>query len=355
MVLVIAVQQPFVVLAVLVMVVRPIFLLAREFLFYRYQKDNPHKRIFIDAKLSTVVITGERKNIGIDNKPKIRVKVYPANNFNDYSKENTISLNESSMLDSKNLPIPLVDAYNWKICKKIHSKSNVVRLGEIDDYIIRRGEINQTIYRKYITDNPKMTKLLKGVEVGRYRINEKLSQGYREWFDEKTFLDEKSKKDIVEQKRIATQRITGVDERLRIVATIIDPKVYFADSTNSISIIPSSKYSLEYLLGLINSSLFQWRFKLTSTNNNVGTNELNSMPFRKISFSDKLEVSVYKDIVSKVKHLIVLNYKISETNIPQEKEVISRKVEAIDRKINRLVYNLYYLTEDKIKIVESET
>ena len=47
-----------------------------------------------------------------------------------------------------------------------------------------------------------------------------------------------------------------------------------------------SEYRLEYLLGLLNSKMYQWRFKLTSTNNNVGTNELESMPFRTIDFDD---------------------------------------------------------------------
>ena len=50
--------------------------------------------------------------------------------------------------------------------------------------------------------------------------------------------------------------------------------------------------------GLINKSvnffqgdtLFQWRFKLTSTNNNVGTNELEAMPFKVIVFKNKTEV-----------------------------------------------------------------
>ncbi len=42
------------------------------------------------------------------------------------------------------------------------------------------------------------------------------------------------------------------------------------------------------LLALLNSTLFQWRFKLTSTNNNVAKNELDSMPFKTIDLSDSI-------------------------------------------------------------------
>jgi len=335
----------------------------RKFMLFSYnnlladcfpQKDNPHKRVFFDAKLSTVVISGERVENREYNNPKIQVKIYPANSFKDSYRESNIFLNESLLLDPKNIPIPLVDEKEWVLCKKIHSLKGVVRLGEINDFTVNRGEINQTIYRKYIKNNSEIARLLKGVEVGRYRLNEKLSQGCREWFDENLFLKENLKKSIVKHRRIATQRITGVDERLRIVATIVEPVTYFADSTNSIIIVLDSKYCLKYLLGLLNSALFQWRFKITSTNNNVGTNELNSMPFRQINFPNPTEKAQHDQIVNLVNQMLDLHKQLAEANLPQEKAVLSRQIEATDRQIDRLVYQLYDLTEEEIKIVEGE-
>jgi len=37
---------------------------------------------------------------------------------------------------------------------------------------------------------------------------------------------------------------------------------------------------------------------------------------------------------------------------PQEKEMLKREIESTDKAIDRLVYELYGLTEDEIKIVE---
>ena len=38
---------------------------------------------------------------------------------------------------------------------------------------------------------------------------------------------------------------------------------------------------------------------------------------------------------------------------PQEQEMVKREIESTDGRIDRLVYELYGLTEDEVKIVES--
>ncbi len=39
---------------------------------------------------------------------------------------------------------------------------------------------------------------------------------------------------------------------------------------------------------------------------------------------------------------------------PQEQEMVKREIESTDKAIDKLVYELYGLTEDEIKIVEGE-
>ena len=246
----------------------------------------------------------------------------------------------------------MVDARNWAVCKKVHLAQRVQRLEDVQDFDVSRGEINQTIYRTYITNDASKARLLKGVEVGRYRLNESLSQGEREWFDEKRFLAKHSERPVVRIRRIATQRITGVDERLRVVATNIEPPAYFADSTNSIVLEEGSSYKIEYLLALLNSALFQWRFKLTSTNNNVATNELDSMPFRAIDFSDPYDVAQHDRMVRLADWMLTLHEQLTEAKIEQERTIIQHQIDATDRQKDRLVYELYGLTDEEIAIVE---
>jgi hypothetical protein len=308
--------------------------------------------VFKDAKLSTVVFTATKTTASNEANAGLMVCVYPWNSFNDAPRKCSLRMKDVALLDPVNLPIPLVDEDQWRTCLKIHKAKHVRHLGKVQIYKTNRGEINQTIYRDYITEDGKMARLLKGVEISRFGLRDRLKQGYREWIDEKKFLAENGPKPIVYSCRIAIQRITGVDEKLRIVASLVKPKMYFADSTNSIVKTDDSPYRLEYLLGLLNSQLFQWRFKLTSTNNNVGTNEIAAMPFPTIDFSNPADKSRHDKMVSLVDRMLDLHKKLPEAKTPHDKESLQRQISATDREIDRLVYDLYGLTEEEIKIVE---
>jgi Alw26I/Eco31I/Esp3I family type II restriction m6 adenine DNA methyltransferase len=317
------------------------------------QKDNANRRVFKNAKLSTVVVTCT--NSGMVARPAsdvdIRVRTYPWNLFTDPHKESRFKLVDALLLDPENCPIPLVDQKTLEVCLKVQKTKNVVPLGKVPDYEVNRGEINQTIFRGYIDDNPAHKRLVKGVEIGMYRENKKLSQGKREWFDESKYLKKYEPRAIIERRRIATQRITGVDEKLRIVATIIDPPAYFADSTNSITANGGDR-SLEYLLGLLNSTLFQWRFKLTSTNNNVGTNELNAMPFRLISNEGADETKLRDRLLTLVDRILRIHRQKKSKN-PHDDVRFKRSVKAIRAEIDSIVYRLYDLTEPDVEVIQN--
>jgi hypothetical protein len=176
------------------------------------QKDNPNRRVFKNAKLSTLVLTCCRRKEVKPSAAKLEIRVFPWNSFDDACKTAAIKLSETKLIDKKNTPIPLVDAIDWNLCRKIHKQSNVMRLGDVPDFNVTRGEINQTVFREYITSDSRRSRLLKGVEVGQFVVHDKLSQGEREWFNEHEYLKSKPPRDLVAQRRIATQRITGVDE-----------------------------------------------------------------------------------------------------------------------------------------------
>ena len=308
------------------------------------QKDNAARRVFRDAKLSTAIITCMRHPVAKTESARIEVNVYPWDSFDDAPRTSNVAYRDAALLDPENLPIPLVNEEEWVLCRRVHRAAGVIRLGDESAFSITRGEINQTIYRKYITDDGRMARLLKGVEVRRFGLNVKLKQGRREWFDEKAFLkDFPDGRPVSRLQRIATQRITGVDERVRVVAALVEPTYYFADSTNSIVVRPGTKYRAEYLLGLLNSKLFQWRFRLTSTNNNVGTNELESLPFRQINFAIANQKTAHDRLVELVERLTDLLHKRRTTKGAEAIEQLERLIEGTDRLIDEHVLALYSL------------
>jgi type II restriction/modification system DNA methylase subunit YeeA len=53
--------------------------------------------------------------------------------------------------------------------------------------------------------------------------------------------------------------------------------------------------------------------------------------------------------------MLALHTQLQETRTPHDEIALKRQIEATDRQIDALVYELYGLTEDEIGIVEGST
>ncbi|MBA3353690.1 MAG: Eco57I restriction-modification methylase domain-containing protein, partial [Blastocatellia bacterium] len=104
------------------------------------QKDDPNRRIFQDAKLSTTIVACRRSSTTTQQSAQVQIHVYPGNSFGDPVRKNMVRLADAALLDPKNVPIPLVDEKNWSVCKKVHSAPHVERLGAVEAFSITRGE-----------------------------------------------------------------------------------------------------------------------------------------------------------------------------------------------------------------------
>jgi hypothetical protein len=317
------------------------------------QKDSPQRRVFLRAKLSTVVVTGKRSRKPRSDKNPVVTHVYPANDLTDSHIDNEVTIADCALLDPETYPVPLTNHEEWDLCRRLHRLANVSRLGELThSYVITRGEVNQTTYGSYI--HPTATGnvlLLKGVEVGPFGQYTKLTQGHREWLDEHSLLADHAGKSKPFGRRIATQRITGVDDRQRLVAMIVESGAWFADSTNSIATSPTAVLSLEYLAGLLNSDLFQWRFRLTSTNNNVGTNELEGLPVFVPNLSTPTQRSKYEAVVAATERITLVKVSAPSSQSPSAIEKHERRLAAAWGRLNAAVYDLYGLSEQEQHLV----
>ena len=57
-------------------------------------------------------------------------------------------------------------------------------------------------------------------------------------------------------------------------------------------------------------------------------------------------------MVDLVDRMLALHAKLASARTDHEKEVLQRQIDATDREIDTLVYELYDLTEQEIRIVE---
>ena len=71
-----------------------------------------------------------------------------------------------------------------------------------------------------------------------------------------------------------------------------------------------------------------------------------------INLDNSFEKARHDSVVSLVENMLDLHRRLAETKTGHEKTLLSRQIEATDRQIDALVYELYGLTEEEIAIVE---
>ncbi|WP_292384442.1 hypothetical protein [Methanoculleus sp. UBA430] len=64
------------------------------------------------------------------------------------------------------------------------------------------------------------------------------------------------------------------------------------------------------------------------------------------------DVAHHDQIVALVEKMLDLNKRLVAAKVSHEKEVLAGMIDATDRQIDRLVYELYGLTEEEIAVVE---
>jgi type I restriction-modification system DNA methylase subunit len=127
---------------------------------------------------------------------------------------------------------------------------------------------------------------------------------------------------------------------------------------NTVYVIHSTKadISLKYLLAILNSKLIGYftRKKYESTAMRGGFIELRTFEIKDIPIK-VIPQHKQQPFIELVDQMLSLNKELQKTRTEHDRQIIQRQIDATDRQIDRLVYELYGLTEDEIKIVEGES
>jgi type I restriction-modification system DNA methylase subunit len=116
-------------------------------------------------------------------------------------------------------------------------------------------------------------------------------------------------------------------------------------------------YDLKYVLGILNSKLYEKYADYQITSGAKLTirfsNEImNSLPIPKIDFNNAKEKQLYSDMIELVKVILDLNKKM-QTSSGSASEQIELQISKIDNEINNVVYKLYGITENERIIIEA--
>ncbi len=189
---------------------------------------------------------------------------------------------------------------------------------------------------------------LRGSDIGRYAINplEPRYIKYGPWLAEpRPAADFDAPIKIV-------MRQTGDS----LVATI-DLERYLC-LNNMHVLLPREVYpSPFYMLGVINSKLLNWYYHILNPEVGEALAEVKKtniarLPIRSVESSSSSDRPKHDKMVVLVERMLDMIKRLANTKMAEDLTRLQRQIDATDREIDRLVYDLYGLTEEEIAIVE---
>lgn len=172
-----------------------------------------------------------------------------------------------------NFEIPLIDKTGWSILSKISRHKKVKDISFIRN---RRGELDLTLYKPFITTKNTGWRLVRGNMISESGVIDKNG----EFVEIDGFLNKKSvdfKTHDYNKERLICQQISNVDMQKRLKFVFCDKTDILGNSCNYI--VSTRKQSdLKKLFFILNSELLNWRFKITSSNNHINNYELDELP-----------------------------------------------------------------------------
>lgn len=291
------------------------------------ERDSVKKRVFESVKMSVCIVlvnNAESHN------------AFQVNFWDDRYKSSgtltTFTDSDIRCIDKELLSIPRIPITSKPLVLKIKSLQNAFFV------TCNQGELNMTTHRPYFTQDNTMPKVFKGAAIQRYYTTDDMSQGIVEYVNEKKYMKDfpKSEKALHHTyERIAMQGMSGANDKIRLISTLIPSGFYLAHSCNYI--IPSNNYDLKWLLGILNSKLANWFFKCFSTNSNVNSYEIEAIPF---PLTPKAQ---QKPIIDLVDSILTAKKKNPTANTSEQ-----------EKEIDKRVYDLYGLTKPEINIIKGQ-
>jgi len=293
--------------------------------------------IFKDAYIDTLIINASNSEFG---KTHI-VKTYSYPKKEKISNINSISYQE----------ICQNDWMETEDCKFIFSPELIKMLSRFekpdfqklsDVCLMKRG----VLFDKKLLKDEKLNKnyhhYFEG-DIYRYSMNMKVEK----WVEFGEKMKEKPKEfDWFVGERILLRRL--VNRRQRLMACFVDDT--FITNKNLYSLLPKN-IDIFFLLGILNSRLLSYLYINQVT-------QASKDDFPQVTIKDTLNLPIpiepsesqKKKIIYSANRMLELYKRNPQT--PHEKDRLQREIAVTDAAIDRLVYELYDLTEEEIRVVE---
>lgn len=278
---------------------------------------------------------------------------YSADGFIDKNKSHYI--NQSIFLQNTSYAFSIfLNSKETLLFEKMNKNKYI--LGDITSEIIAGIVCDTKLILNEMQNHKLCKKLLKGKNIKKYKIE--FDNNYL-IFDRKKLHRGRPDEVWNSDRKIITQRISG---GLHPIVAALDTEHYYCfASTNLIIIKDEFKdiYSYELICALLNSKLINFYYVKNFTNAstltvNISKTFLEKIPLPLIDLNNKEDKEMHDKIVTLVDNIIALNKKLSTEKNPNSITIINRQINAVDKQIDSLVYKLYNLSDEEIRVIEGD-
>ena len=313
-------------------------------------------RVFEGATVDTLLLTVRKENIGsrITNIKSIDRNIKTIQERLQAIQENQWNFNDSIdfKTEQNDLQISFRNSVRLTANKRLKDYFELkfgVKLYEVGKGLPpqKKADSQKHIYESKEKKDNTYQKLLKARNIKRYGIDWK--ESYVRYGNN---LAAPRDPRIFKEDRILIQRIVS---KASLDCTFLNE--FMICNTDVITLLPKFDFNCKFYLAILNTRLIGNFIKSKNINLDraafpkINTNTLEELPVPDIS---KIDVNTQKTILLLVDTMLSLNQQKQTITNSETLERLNQRIAYTDDKINNLVYELYGLSEEEVRIVEGK-
>jgi hypothetical protein len=269
---------------------------------------------------------------------------------------------QDNILSGDSLSFSFNSSSNSYILDKISKYEKLEKFCSVNNGVNTGNTANILLSEKKI--NEKYKKILEGKNIHRYSITWKnlyinYDSNLKKTIDIKSLKTKQNKIDFAlrDENIFINEKIIIRQTSDKIIATLDTEGFITRHSTHCI-VNNGKKINLKYLLGVLNSVLVNFYYQCLVPEKGKAFAEVKGInvkqiPIKEIDLKNKSEKAIHDEIVKQVELLLQLNAELPAEDRPTRREQMQGRIAYAEQRINELVYTLYGLTEEEIRIVEA--
>jgi hypothetical protein len=152
--------------------------------------------------------------------------------------------------------------------------------------------------------------------------------------------------------KLLVQAIRNLSLTRRVVATLDRERLY-ADHTLNVLYTVDDLVSIRAVLAVLNSTLVNWYFRKKHIDINIKGVYLTAVPLPRALTDSSGASTAAPRLAELADSLLSLRTQGVQVRTAEDASRLQRQAESVDRQIDRLVYELYGLSDDQIALVEA--